>query len=246
MFIIHFKILIIIFLLLFLLFLLSQKTVEKYNNFNRKLTFNDIRNNKEIYLYCGDMPEQRRKFTNLPFIAMTLKKNPPKYHISHDITNKIRLNDNTVNIVQSQDVMEHIEYSKLREIINDIHRILKPNGLFRLSLPNYDTKILFKRSLKDSNNNIIFDKGGGSYDSKNKKVIGGGHVWFPTYKNVKELLNSTKFKKKNINFLHYTDNKLNVLKKIDYSKGYIERTPDHDKRVKNTKEALSIVVDCYK
>lgn len=154
------------------------------------------------------MPNQRRKYTNLPFIGMTLKKNPPQNHINHDITNKIELN--TLNIVQSQDVMEHIEYSKLRNIINDIYRVLKPNGLFRLSLPNYDTKILFDRSIKDFNNNIIFYKGGGgSYDYKNNKVIGGGHVWFPTYKLVKKLLYNTKSKKNNIHFLHYNLNKKN-------------------------------------
>ncbi len=37
-----------------------------------------------------------------------------------------------------------------------------------------------------------------------------------------------------------------LLQKIDYSKGYIYRTPDHDSRVKNPYRPMSIVVDCHK
>jgi predicted SAM-dependent methyltransferase len=138
--------------------------------------------------------------------------------------------------------MEHIEYSKLKDVINEIYRVLKPNGLFRLSLPNYDSKILFDRSIKDKNKNIIFDEGGGGYyDNKTKTVMG-----VPTYESVKKLLDSTNFKENKILFLHYTKNGNHVLNEIDYSKGYIKRTPDHDDRVKISREALSIVVDCHK
>ena len=50
-----------------------------------------------------------------------------------------------------------------------------------------------------------------------------------------------------INYLHYYDNNNNsITNKIDYSKGYVRRTPDHDNRVKNPYRAMSIVVDCYK
>ena len=90
--------------------------------------------------------------------------------------------------------MEHIEYSELKDTINELHRILKPGGLFRLSLPSYECDILYNRSIKDEKGNIIFDSlGGGSYDYLNKKVIEGGHVWFPTYTSVKHLLSSTNF-----------------------------------------------------
>ena len=36
------------------------------------------------------------------------------------------------------------------------------------------------------------------------------------------------------------------MKNIDYSLGYIKRTPDNDKRVKKPRRPMSIVVDCYK
>jgi predicted SAM-dependent methyltransferase len=144
--------------------------------------------------------------------------------------------------------MEHIEYSKLPTIVNEIYRILKPNGLFRLSMPTYECDVLYNRSSKDSNGNIIFDiGGGGSYDKYNKKVINGGHVWFPTFKLVNELLDSTNFQKQSIHYLHYYDeNGTPVMNNIDYSNGYIARTPDNDLRVQNPRRPMSIVVDCYK
>ena len=215
------------------------------------MKFDDIINSEKIYLYCGDMEEQRREITNLDFIGLTLGNSDKfmnKYHIQHDVTTKMNLKDNTVDIVQSEDVMEHIEYSKLKDSINEIYRVLKPNGLFRLSMPDYACEEAYRRSIKDRNGNIIFDRvGGGRYDSFNKKVIGGGHVWFPIYNSVKLLLESTNFSNDKINFLHYYDeNKNPITKKIDYSLGYISRTPDHASRTANPYRPDSIVVDCYK
>ena len=131
--------------------------------------------------------------------------------------------------------MEHIEYNILKNTINDIYRILKPGGLFRLSIPDYKCDVLYNRSEKDNNGNIIFDQGGGGeYDRVNKKVIKGGHVWFPVFSSVKLLLESSNFLNDKINYLHYYDDNNNpITNNIDYNKGFISRTPDFDDRVKN-------------
>jgi SAM-dependent methyltransferase len=211
------------------------------------MKFKDIINNDKIFLYYGDMAKQRRDYTNIPFIGLSLHKEN-KTHIQHDVTTPLPLKDNTVDIVQSEDVMEHIEYSILKKSINEIFRVLKPGGLFRLSMPDYKCDLLYNRSEKDGNGNIIFDEGGGgSYDRINKKVIAGGHIWFPVFNSVKLLLESTNFSNDKINYLHYyNENKKPITNKIDYSKGYISRTPDHDERVKNPFRPMSIIVDCYK
>mgnify|MGYP006411619031 CR=1 FL=1 len=208
--------------------------------------FKDIKYNKHIFLYHGDIYKNMKTvtYTNKNFIGLSLKFNNSN-HILHDITNPYDLFDNSVDIVQSEDTLEHIEYYKLVDCINEIYRVLKPNGLFRLSLPDYDCDILYNRSLKDNIGNIYFDKlGGGNYDYNNKKVINGGHLWFPTYTNVKNLLDKTKFN--NINYLHYYDNKKPILNEINYNYGYIHRTPDNDNRVKNPRRPLSLVVDLKK
>jgi SAM-dependent methyltransferase len=211
------------------------------------MKFEDIITDDNIYLYLGDMDTQRRDYTNKNFIGLSINYSN-KYHIHHDVTKSIPLNNNTVDIVQSEDVMEHIEYNELKKPINEIYRILKPGGLFRLSMPDYKCDILYNRSVKDSDGNIIFDQGGGgAYDIINKKVIRGGHVWFPVFNSVKSLLELTDFSNDKINYLHYYDDNNNpVTNKIDYSKGFISRTPDNDNRVKNPYRPMSIVVDCYK
>ena len=211
------------------------------------MRFDDLKHLDKIYLYLGDINIQRINYTQKNFIGLSLTQNN-MYHIKHDVTNIIPLNDNTVDIVQSEDVMEHIEYNSLENCINEIYRVLKPGGLFRLSMPDYTCDILYNRSVKDENNNIIFDKGGGgNYDKINKKVINGGHVWFPNFDSVNRLLQKTNFLNDKINFLHYYDiDKNPIVNKIDYSYGYISRTPDHDERVQDPYRPMSIVVDCYK
>ena len=173
------------------------------------------------------------KTQNLGFIN---DNNPASlYNIKHDLTKKHDLYDNSVDIYQSEDVFEHIEYDELLPAINDIYRILKPNGLFRLSIPDYNQKLITDRCLK-KNGVIYFDpNGGGEY--KDGKVINGGHVWFPTIDLVKDLLEKSSFKK--INYLQYYENNIPHHSKIDYSLGYIKRTPKFSKK-------HSIVVDCYK
>ena len=209
--------------------------------------FRDIKYNKNIFLYQGDIYKYMKTvtYTGINFIGLSLNFNNNN-HILHDITKPYDLLDNSVDIVQSEDTLEHIEYDKLVDCINEVYRILKPNGLFRLSLPDYDCDVLYNRSLKDENGKLYFDKlGGGAYDYNNKKVINGGHLWFPTYKNVKELLDKTNFN--NINYLHYYDDeKKPILKEINYKLGYIHRTPDFDPRVQNPKRPLSLVVDLRK
>lgn len=211
------------------------------------MKFEDIKYKKNIFLYCGDLQVTSLTKTGINFIGLSLHRND-RYHINHDITKKIDLLDNSVDIVQSEDVMEHIEYDILPSCINDIYRILKPGGLFRLSMPDYCCDVLYNRSVKDKNGNIIFDAGGGgNYDEINKKVINGGHLWFPKYKLVKELIEKTNFENDKVEFLHYYDNeKKPILKNINYKMGYIRRTPDNDERVMNPRRPMSIVLDCYK
>jgi len=87
--------------------------------------------------------------------------------------------------------------------------------------------------------------GGAIKHPENGKVVNGGHVWFPNYKTVRTILEKTKFK--DIRFYHYYDkNGKPVTHSIDYSNGFVQRTPDNDERVQNPYRPMSIVVDCIK
>lgn len=207
--------------------------------------FSDIVLNDKIYLYAGIMPHDR--CIKIPFIGVC-----PEFendnHIQHDLCNEISLLDGTVDIFQSEEVFVNIYKDKLPSILNDIYRILKPGGLLRMSMPDYNCDILNDRALKDDNNEIFFDPGGGGYyDYLNNKVENGGHVWFPTYESTYDILLKSDFDMEKVKFLHYYDNSNNpIIKDIDYNLGYISRTPDNDKRVKNPRRPMSIVIDCCK
>lgn len=218
-----------------------NKIKKKLNNLTlKKAKFSDLNKGEKIYLYAGDVPKMKEY---REYIGLSLNQSN-KNHIKHDVLKKYPLQDNTVNRYQSEDVFEHINYEQLHLAINEIYRVLKKGGLFRLSLPDYKCDILNDRTTKNEKGELVFDPyGGGTF--VDGKVLNGGHLWFPTYSTVKELLEKTNFK--NYTFLHYYDEEgKGITNKIDYSKGFVMRTPDNDDRVKNPYRPMSIVVDCIK
>jgi SAM-dependent methyltransferase len=210
----------------------------------RKLTpqasFKRLEKQDHVYLYPGDVP-QNGLYDK--YVGLSLNRHDEQ-HIIHDIRKRLPLSDNTVDIYQSEDVFEHIQPEKLPFIINEAYRVLKPGGIFRLSMPDYGCDILYDRAIKNEDGKIIFDPGGGG-ELVDGKVIDGGHLWFPTYEKVKAILQQTHFTK--IKFLHYYNEEgKGITKQIDYSIGYVKRTPDHDDRVQDPYRPMSIVVDCTK
>ena len=115
-------------------------------------------------------------------------------------------------------------------------------------MTDYGCDILHERSYKDEGDTVYHDPGGGgSYDYLTSKVVDGGHLWFPKYEQTLELMKQTNFDMSKVNFLHYYDEQgSTIMKDIDYTNGYISRTPDNDKRVQDPRRPMSIVVDCFK
>ena len=190
-----------------------------------------------IYLYAGDICDEIH-MSNPYLYGLSINKNDNK-HILHDITKKYPLPDECVDNYQAEDVLEHIELKYLKDTINEIYRILKVGGIFRICLPDYFSPYLKRISMQDKDGNIIFDPTGGGVLSEDG-IKQGGHVWFPTYKKMKEILSKTHFK--NIEFLCYhTEEGVLVRKEIDLAKGYVNRIPKDSNGI-----VYSIVIDCYK
>ena len=121
------------------------------------LQFKDLETRDNIYLYAGDVPDM---VEYEKFVGLSLSQSNGN-HIKHDITRKYPLPDNCVNIYQSEDVFEHIAIEKLPDIINEIYRVLKPGGIFRLSIPDYRCNLLHERTLKNELGELQFDPRGG-------------------------------------------------------------------------------------
>lgn len=212
------------------------------------MKFSDLSGLPFVDLYAGDIPDMP-EYRSRQRVGLSLTQDD-RWHIRHDVTKPLPIPDGSVDIYQSEDVFEHIDYSDLPDTISEIYRVLTPGGLFRLSIPDYRCDLLAERSIKDATGKILFDPfGGGAYRRRfgfgKKRVVNRGHVWFPKYETAYELLRGSKFS--NIEFLHFYDECGNpTTRPIDYTKGYVKRTPDHDSRVSSPYRPMSIVVDCIK
>jgi SAM-dependent methyltransferase len=195
-------------------------------------------------LYAGRLSRQLVQFdTHLGLTPFS----PSSRNIAHDLLKPFPIADGKIEMFQAEDVLEHIPYDALPAIFAEIHRILMPGGLFRLSVPDYRSDIYLARVLRGAGGEIVFDPGGGGR-YEDGVVKDGGHLWFPVYESVKNLFDHSPFASGGqIGYLHYTDSNGDfVLKDIDYSKGNVLRTPDHDDRARSPRRPLSIVVDAYK
>jgi SAM-dependent methyltransferase len=205
---------------------------------HKALTWDDIRGLESVRLYAGDIPD-RNEYEGL--IGLSINVNDDR-HIRHDITAPFPLPDNSVDSFQAEDVFEHIPYDRLAAVVDEIYRVLKPGGLFRLSVPDYGCDVLRERSVRNNQGDILFDPGGGG------TPVNPGHLWFPRFDKIAELLSGTNFTVRGgIDFRqYYTMNNEPVIKPIDYTKGHVDRTPDFDKRVQNPRRPMSLVVDLTK
>lgn len=208
------------------------------------VTWNEVIERDPINLYAGELPPLRMEydqgFIGLdPFTAEWTSR--ARTHIEQDITLPMPISDNIVNCYLAEDVFEHIEYEKLFFTMNEIYRVLKPGGLLRIALPDYRYDFHLKDVVRDGDGKIIFDpKPGGTLENPE-------HKWFPVIENVRQLIENSKFQASKIEYLHYFDEEGNsVTKQIDYSKGFIWRTPDHWLKLEGPYRPISIVVDLMK
>lgn len=217
--------------------LIEMGVLEDAQNSNTNITWEDVKKQTPLRLYIGDITDDMRK----GWIGLSIEKGD-HLHIVQDITRPLPLNDNFVDAFQAEDVFEHIPYGQLPEVINELYRVLKPGGYFRLSIPDYGCDVLQNRSVKDEFGRLVFDEGGGG------TIENPGHVWFPRIDSVVNLVEKTKFHTAGkVNYLHYyrMDGQP-VLNTIDHSKGIVKRTPDYDQRVTKPRRPMSIVVDMIK
>lgn len=208
------------------------------SNRNLRMSWEKLESLPSIRLYAGDIPD----FVEYEgLVGLSLNINDFR-HIQHDIRQRFLLADNSVDSFQAEDVFEHIPYDQLIPIINEIYRVLKPGGSFRLSLPDYGCDVLQNRSTKDFAGTMVFDPGGGGVPEK------PGHVWFPKIDNAKALIEKTHFSKYGlVHYLHYyhPDGTF-VASEVDYAKGYVQRTPDFDLRVMAPYRPMSLIIDLQK
>lgn len=208
----------------------------------------------DLSLYLGNLPVDEPQYKRSSFIGLALHPTHDR-EIKHDLRNKFLFADESVSKIQSQDVFEHIEPSCLIPIFDELYRILKKDGVFRLSVPDYNSPYYRKRCVYDQDGNILADlRMGGTvgYDKKAKlrtvKFLpdGNSHVWFPTYDDLNDLISQSKISKvSSITFHHaYINKESYIVNSFIENEMPVKRMPPFDNRANGG--PLSIIVDFVK
>ncbi len=92
-------------------------------------------------------------WTNVDYYSDWYKKNSKNIGIHFDLLSlkNLPIDDNSAEIVYTSHTIEHITNNAAQNLFNNANRILKKNGIFRITCPNVDLDI---SALK--NNDILF------------------------------------------------------------------------------------------
>ena len=114
--------------------------------------------------------------------------------IDCDITKGFPIESGSVNVVYSSHVLEHLKPNQLENVMKEIKRVLKPNGILRLAVPNLEEiAIRYLQALQDVRKNNT-PENNANYDwmmlelyDQTVRTYGGGKMG--EYLRQKEILN---------------------------------------------------------
>lgn len=206
------------------------------------------------FIYFGNLYPHEPQFQSGLFYGLALT---PRFErdIAHDARKNMPFADGSVKGFQSQDVFEHIPYQKIPAIMDDIFRCLQKGGIFRLSLPDYNSPLLRRRSVYDADGNILCDlaMGGMVSATLNDGVQAGfageegdSHIWFPTFNTVLPLILTSEIRKCDTIQIHHAwiDKDKWICKPFEQGVMPVSRVPPHDMRADG--KPISIVIDFIK
>lgn len=206
------------------------------------------------YLYFGNLGTEERQYTIQNFIGLALYPRHDR-ELRHDAAAPLPFPDNSIPKIQSQDVFEHVPKDKIVGIFSEIFRVLQPGCVFRLSLPDYRSPLLKKRSVYDSEGNVIADlMMGGSvvYDKETgtaKPVYttdGNAHIWFPVYETVVDLVNQSDLRlcSRSEFYQYFVSDTQYVCNSFEENEMRVFRAPPYDNRAGG--RPISIIADFVK
>ena len=134
-----------------------------------------------------------------------------EWAVQHDLCTRLPLDNSSVSRILSEDFIEHLPRANTIKLLNECYRLLKPDGLMRVGIPDYNNP-------KDRHCLEI------GYDPLYPE-----HKVLPTYEWVKELIASTRFRKFKI--YQFWDGNEYHWEPVDYQFGIIKRTPENSKTI---------------
>lgn len=105
--------------------------------------------NKLPYLNLGCGSTYHKGWVNIDFVSNS------KDVITHNLLLGIPENDESFEVVYHSHVLEHFPKTKAADFIKECYRVLKPNGIIRVAIPNFETIALnYIKYLNESLNEI--------------------------------------------------------------------------------------------
>ena len=207
----------------------------------------------EPYLYFGSLGQHERQFQIPNFIGLALQPAHDR-EIKHNLADPLPYADGSIAKVQAQDVLEHLAFEKVSFVLDEIYRVLKPGGTFRLSVPDYRSPVQKRRSLYDARGRVIGDllMGATSYlDQATGDVRvkfsedGEAHLWFPRYELITHLVLRSELRKAQIHFYQgFLDDHTYLCEPVPENEMFVQRAAPHDRRAGGA--PTSIIADFVK
>jgi predicted SAM-dependent methyltransferase len=96
------------------------------------------RENLKLNLGCGGdlKPGWINVDLALESLPMVNAETAPTF-INYDLRRQIPLNENSCELIYSSHFFEHLEYSDSLRLLRQCYHLLKPDGIFRISLPDF-------------------------------------------------------------------------------------------------------------
>ena len=207
----------------------------------------------EQYLYFGSLGLHERQYQIPNFTGLALQPAHDR-EIKHNFTDPLPFGDGSIAKIQAQDVLEHVAFEKVPAILDEIYRVLRPGGIFRLSVPDYRSPVLKRRSIYDARGRVIGDllMGATSYldqatgDARVRfSEDGDAHLWFPRYELITHLVLKSEIRKAAIHFYQaFLDDHSYLCEPVPENEMFVQRAAPHDRRAGGA--PTSIIADFIK
>jgi predicted SAM-dependent methyltransferase len=87
-----------------------------------------------VHIGCGDV--------NSPeFVNVDAQPYPHVHYVRNDITDLSMFADASVDLVYMCHVLEHVHRKEIFDVLSEFRRVLKPRGVLRISVPDFDRLI---------------------------------------------------------------------------------------------------------
>jgi SAM-dependent methyltransferase len=207
----------------------------------------------EQYLYFGSLGQHERQFQIPNFTGLALEPAHDR-ETKHDLAAALPYPAGSIAKIQAQDVLEHLAFDKVPFVLDEIYRVLKPGGIFRLSVPDYRSPVLKRRSIYDARGRVIGDllMGAASYlDPATGEARvrfsedGEAHLWFPRYELITHLVLKSELRKAQIRFYQgFLDDHTYLCEPVPENEMFVQRAAPHDGRAGGA--PISIIADFVK